>query len=123
MTASDWMRAADRDREEAADVLREAYAEGRLDHAELDERTDAAFRARTWGELRRLTADLPRPAPREVEPCRPPRARPARARVVSLSVLVFAAVLACMAIGAATRSIAVIALSVLVGSAVTLRRG
>jgi hypothetical protein len=49
MMADDWMRAADRDREETAEMLREAYAEGRLDHAELDERADAAFRAQTWG--------------------------------------------------------------------------
>jgi DUF1707 SHOCT-like domain len=45
------------------EVLRQAYAEGRLDGAELDERTDAALRAKTVGELRGLIADIPRRGP------------------------------------------------------------
>jgi hypothetical protein len=36
-----------------------AAAEGRLSAEELDERLDAAFRARTYGELGALLADLP----------------------------------------------------------------
>jgi Domain of unknown function (DUF1707) len=59
MTTDRWMRASDQDRDNATEVLSEAYAVGRLGRHELDERTLAAFSARTWGELRDLTADLP----------------------------------------------------------------
>lgn len=131
MAANDWMRAADRDRERTVEILREAYAEGRLDHTELDERTDAAFRARTWGELRRLTADIPPPDPNAGLPAGelgqpasrahhwPPLAR----RAMSLSVLMLAVLLACVVIGAAARNIAVVAVAALAGSGVAIRRG
>lgn len=59
MTSDDAMRASDRDRELAAGVLRDAYVAGRLDLEEFHDRTDGAYSARTWGELRDLTADLP----------------------------------------------------------------
>lgn len=59
----DRMRAADRDREEVAETLRRAYAEGRLDAAEFGERTSAVYAARTWGEVRELAADIPPPDP------------------------------------------------------------
>jgi hypothetical protein len=53
------MRASDADRDRVAEVLREAYAEGRLDAAEHTERIDAAYSAKTLGELAPLLADLP----------------------------------------------------------------
>jgi hypothetical protein len=53
------IRASDRDRERAVQVLRDAHAEGRLDLGEFMERTSAAYAARTWGELAGLTTDLP----------------------------------------------------------------
>ena len=53
------MRASDRDRERAAGVLSDAYAAGRLDLAELRRRAAAVYSARTWCQLRDLTADLP----------------------------------------------------------------
>lgn len=56
-------RASDHDREEAALVLSEAYAAGRLTHAELAQRAAAVYAARTWGRLRALTADLPAEPP------------------------------------------------------------
>ena len=59
MTSDDAMRASDGDREHAADMLRDAYAAGRIDLAELHARAGAAYSARTWGELRGLTAGLP----------------------------------------------------------------
>jgi hypothetical protein len=59
MTSDDEMRASDRDRELAAEVLRDAYVAGRIDLEEFHARTDGAYSARTWGELRDLTADLP----------------------------------------------------------------
>jgi hypothetical protein len=55
-------RAADNDRAAVAEVLSRAHAEGRLTLAEFDERTRAAYQARTYAELGRLTADLPRDA-------------------------------------------------------------
>lgn len=59
MTSEYGMRASDRDRERALEVLRRAYAAGRLDLTEFHERTGAACAARTWGSLRTATADLP----------------------------------------------------------------
>ncbi|WP_438487800.1 DUF1707 SHOCT-like domain-containing protein [Streptomyces sp. S186] len=53
------LRASDADRERVAEILRDALAEGRLDMAEFDERFDATYQARTYGELERITADLP----------------------------------------------------------------
>lgn len=55
----DMLRVGDRDREEVAAALREHYAQGRLSLEEFDERSTAAYAAKTVGELRRLTADLP----------------------------------------------------------------
>ncbi|MFD7444600.1 DUF1707 domain-containing protein [Streptomyces sp. NPDC059909] len=55
------MRASDAERERIAERLREAVAEGRLDMEEFEERLDAAFKARTHGELEPLVRDLPVP--------------------------------------------------------------
>ncbi|MFD7314982.1 DUF1707 domain-containing protein [Streptomyces sp. NPDC059883] len=54
-------RASDAERERVAERLREAVAEGRLDMEEFDERLEAAFKARTHGELAPLVRDLPAP--------------------------------------------------------------
>ena len=53
------LRASDADRDAVTDRLREAAGEGRLEPEELEERVHAALRARTYGELGRLVADLP----------------------------------------------------------------
>lgn len=53
------LRASDADRERVAEILRDALAEGRLAMAEFEERLDATYQARTYGELQPLTADLP----------------------------------------------------------------
>jgi hypothetical protein len=53
------LRASDHDRERIADRLRKAAAEGRLFAEELEQRIEATFRARTYGELDALVADLP----------------------------------------------------------------
>ncbi|GLY52441.1 DUF1707 domain-containing protein [Lentzea sp. NBRC 102530] len=52
------MRASDADREQVAQVLHKATAEGRLDIHELDERLAAVYSAKTYGELVPITADL-----------------------------------------------------------------
>jgi hypothetical protein len=61
------LRASDADRDRVVAMLGEALADGRLDHAEHDERVTAAISARTLGELARLTADL---APASGQPVR-----------------------------------------------------
>lgn len=53
------IRASDSDRENVVEILRAAYADGRLTLDEFDDRTTAAYGAKTWGELRELTRDLP----------------------------------------------------------------
>jgi DUF1707 SHOCT-like domain len=59
MISNPGIRASDQDREAAVRELREAYAAGRLDLDEVGQRASAAYSARTWGELRELTTDLP----------------------------------------------------------------
>jgi hypothetical protein len=53
------LRCSDKDRERVADALREAAGEGRLTLSELEERLEATFRARTYGDLEPITRDLP----------------------------------------------------------------
>jgi hypothetical protein len=53
--------ASDADRDTAAGLLNAALAEGRLTADEHDQRLSAAYAARTWQQLRQLTADLPAP--------------------------------------------------------------
>jgi hypothetical protein len=58
------LRASDADREAAAERLRQACLEGRLDADELEERLDSAYASRFVTDLERLTADVtPAPAP------------------------------------------------------------
>ena len=56
------LRASDKDRESAAEVLREAAGEGRLSMTELDERLDAVYEAKTYAELEPIIGDLPHQA-------------------------------------------------------------
>ncbi|PZF83554.1 DUF1707 domain-containing protein [Jiangella anatolica] len=58
-------RASDADREIVAEDLRDAFGEGRLDNDEYERRIQAVWESRTYGELDRLTADLPQPRQRE----------------------------------------------------------
>jgi hypothetical protein len=53
------LRASDADRERTVNLLREHHAEGRLDIEEFHERLNAAYAAKTVGELEALRADLP----------------------------------------------------------------
>jgi hypothetical protein len=57
------MRVSDAEREAAAAELREHFASGRLDQAELETRLSAVFAARTRGDLNALFADLPSAGP------------------------------------------------------------
>ena len=64
------MRVSDSDREQAADVLREAAGHGRINMDELDERLELAYAAKTYADLAAVTRDLPGPvqAPGPVQP-------------------------------------------------------
>ena len=59
MASDHSIRASDVDREVVVATLRDAYTAGRLTLEEFDERTSAAYASKTWGELRKLTEDLP----------------------------------------------------------------
>jgi DUF1707 SHOCT-like domain len=63
----DHFRTSDADRDRAAALLRDHFAAGRLDAAELDERLATALDAKTFGDLHRVVADLP-----EAEPAQQP---------------------------------------------------
>ncbi len=53
------IRASDADRDQVAERLREALAEGRLSPVEHEERLDVLYKAKTIGELAPITSDLP----------------------------------------------------------------
>lgn len=53
------VRASDAERDQAAELLRVAFAEGRLTRAEFDERLAAVYAAKTRAGLSDLTGDLP----------------------------------------------------------------
>lgn len=53
------LRCSDVDRERVSEALRDAAADGRLTLTELEERLEATYGARTYGDLQPITADLP----------------------------------------------------------------
>ena len=53
------LRAARADREQAIDLLKAAFVQGRLTRDEFDERVGLALVSRTYGELAAVTADIP----------------------------------------------------------------
>jgi hypothetical protein len=59
MATDDPIRASDADREVVVATLRDAFEVGRLTLDEFNERVSAAYESKTWGDLRRLTIDLP----------------------------------------------------------------
>ena len=52
-------RVSDLEREEVADVLRDAAGEGRLSYTELEDRLETLYSAKTYGELVEIASDLP----------------------------------------------------------------
>jgi Domain of unknown function (DUF1707) len=80
------LRASHADREQAIDVLKAAFAEGRLDKDELDARVGQAFASRTYTELAAVTDDLPA-GPIGAQPARA-QARSGGARGIRSSVRV-----------------------------------
>jgi uncharacterized protein DUF1707 len=75
------LRASHADREQAIEVLKAAFVQGRLDKHELDARVDRAFASRTYLELAVVTADIPpEPIPAKPIPAKPIPAQPLPAR-------------------------------------------
>ena len=62
------LRVSDSDREQAAEVLREAAAQGRISLDELDERLESAYAAKTYADLAAVTHDLPQSGRMPVPP-------------------------------------------------------
>jgi hypothetical protein len=98
MDERDRMRVSDAERQAAADRLRAAMAEGRLDLLEYDNRLARAYASVTYGDLDGLFADLPagtgavaphQPASAAPAPVRPavPAPRPAPHVPTALKVL------------------------------------
>ena len=73
MAQSPEMRASDVDRDRVAGVLREHTAQGRITMDEFNERLEQLYQSKTYGELARLTADLP-----DVDLRNPPAELPGR---------------------------------------------
>ncbi|TNY35248.1 DUF1707 and DUF4870 domain-containing protein [Thermomonospora catenispora] len=57
------LRVADSERDPVLELLKEAYAEGRLEHDEFEMRMHLAMTAKTRGDLAAVTADLNAPQP------------------------------------------------------------
>ena len=53
------VRASAADRDHVIDLLKSAFAEGRVTRDELDERAGHVYESRTYADLAALTADLP----------------------------------------------------------------
>jgi hypothetical protein len=70
------LRASDADRERLVELLKTAFAEGRLSQDEYNLRMGHAYTARTYGELGALVSDLPGAMPRAAYgyPAQPPKA-------------------------------------------------
>jgi hypothetical protein len=62
------LRASDRDRESVLSLLGDAFAEGRLDRAEFDERTARVSEIRTLADIPPLVRDLISNAPAKLSP-------------------------------------------------------
>jgi hypothetical protein len=119
------MRASDADRETVAERLRRAAGEGRILAQELEERLAHALRARTYGELDALVADLPREVAR-------PRSRTrqlARSHPLLAAMLVLAAAVVTVVVVAVVIALVVAWLALawgiwlLVGTLFVARRG
>jgi hypothetical protein len=57
------MRATDADRDSVHDLLKSAYADGRLTWEEFESRSSSLMQAKTYDELGALTGDLRQPVP------------------------------------------------------------
>jgi hypothetical protein len=104
------MRSSSADRERAIDVLKAAFAEGRLDQDEYTTRVGQVYASRTYGDLAVLTADLPagplgtleqpKPLPAQLSPAPPvPPIRRRRRQGIPLPFLICLVVVLATAAG------------------------
>jgi Domain of unknown function (DUF1707) len=71
MATSEELRVSDGERDRVVELLKEHTTQGRLNLMELEERTGAAYAAKTRRQLQQLTQDLPAAAdfePHQREP-------------------------------------------------------
>lgn len=77
MAQSPEMRASDVDRDRVAAVLREHTAQGRITMDEFNERLEQLYQSKTYGDLAKLTSDLPdvdlRARPAKIAPTPQPK--------------------------------------------------
>jgi hypothetical protein len=92
------LRAADADRERVAERLRKSHAEGRLDTAELQQRLERCYEAKTVGELDELITDLPRETGPDEQPS-PRWLGPWRWRLTPLVAILTALIVVCAVTG------------------------
>jgi Domain of unknown function (DUF1707) len=85
------LRASHADREQAVELLKAAFVQGRLDKHEFDARVGQAFASRTYLELAAVTADIPPDSiPAVPVPARPVPAQPQPNRGVRSGLAVMA---------------------------------
>jgi hypothetical protein len=86
------LKASDSDRDRVLDMLKAAFAQGRLTKDEFDARVGQTLVSRTWGDLIALTDDIPAwPIPRPVHrPAREPSSQPAPALVKAIACAIIA---------------------------------
>jgi len=92
METDENVRASDAERTATAELLRQHHAEGRLDTAELEERIERCYAAKTRGDLDALATDLPGPQRRRPRRQRPRRATMPLAPFVGIAVVIALAV-------------------------------
>ena len=92
-----YLRASHADREHVIDVLKDAFAKGRLTRDELDVRVGHTLASRTYADLTALTADLPAGQPPPRRPAKAPAAREPARPMVSIATKLGA----CLAVGPA----------------------
>jgi hypothetical protein len=78
MNGPEHLRIGHAERDAVAAALHEHFAQGRLTRDELDERLDTTLAAKTVGDLRQITADLPDSPPVGGFPHRPAGHAPQR---------------------------------------------
>jgi hypothetical protein len=92
VTGRSRLKASDSDRDRVIDMLKAAFAQGRLTKDEFDARVGQTLVSRTWGDLIALTDDIPAwPIPRPVrKPARQPSSEPAPAVIKAVACAIIA---------------------------------
>jgi hypothetical protein len=92
------VRASDADRERMVELLRAHHLAGRIDASEFQDRVERSLQAKTLGELRALSVDLPHEDPRqargEIADFRRPAVWPLAVATAVLAALIVASALA-----------------------------